>query len=200
MALNTSASIQIIGAEISSSGRASCVHYSRNQKIDIQKLGCIGFLTKGCVSVYRQSDSGLTLVHKAPAIIGLPQMRSDNKAHFHRFNENSEVVLLSFAESFRLFDEKKLWPHAFDILTVLIHEYFTLETMISSKDATNLILQHLKYIWKMDENVRLKTSLYTFILSRSHISRSAIQQIIRRLISEGKIEVSRGKLIKLTCP
>ncbi|KAE9797799.1 transcriptional regulator, partial [Escherichia coli] len=35
---------------------------------------------------------------------------------------------------------------------------------------------------------------YTFILTRNHISRSAIHKVLQELVNDGKIILNRGKL------
>lgn len=183
-----------LGNEIKTCPMASLTHYNKHQKIDIQRLACVGFLVKGAVAIYRTSDDALTLVSKAPAIVGLPQMRSEHKAHYHRFTEDSDIWMLPIDEASRVFTDNNLWPMAFDLLTFLLHEYFKLETLISSKDNTSLIDKHLRQIWNLPAGQREKISVYQYILARCHISRSRIYQVIKTFENNKKIIMQRGKL------
>lgn len=187
--------IRTLAAEIKHSPAATLQHFKKNQRMDIRRLACIGFLEKGAVSIYRTSDEALTLVSKAPAILGLPQMRSEKRAHYHRYTEDSDVWMIPVTDALTLFEEKKLWLQVVDLLTYLIHEYFALETMTSAKDNTSLVIQHLQKIAYMDESQRKNTSIYTYIMSRCHISRRRIHQILNKLEEENIITVQRGKLI-----
>ncbi|WP_256434395.1 helix-turn-helix domain-containing protein [Citrobacter sp. RHBSTW-00944] len=62
-----------------------------------------------------------------------------------------------------------------------------------------MIIEHLKYIWSMEPETRENTSVYTFILARNHISRSAIHKVLQELVSDGKIIMKRGKLSFFVC-
>ncbi|MCE3106174.1 helix-turn-helix domain-containing protein [Yersinia enterocolitica] len=52
----------------------------------------------------------------------------------------------------------------------------------------------------MDEEVRKKTSIYSYILTRNHISRSAIHKIVREMTLAGDIIVNRGRLFDFKYP
>ena len=69
--------------------------------------------------------------------------------------------------------------------------------LIHKSSAREIVIEHLKEIWALDEPERHTTSVYNFILSRNNISRSAVQKVVRELESSGDIKFYRGKLIEL---
>ncbi|TFZ48668.1 transcriptional regulator [Serratia proteamaculans] len=188
--------VDSIGRAIRQHQDASLVEYTKNQRVDFRRLGCLGFLSAGAVSVFRLSDDSLTMTHHAPAIVGLPYLRNDVKMHYHRFNENSDMWVLPVEKCCSILTEKSLWPSAFDISIGLLREYFDLSMLTSANNITDLVINHLIQIGRMDDVLRMNTSIYTYILSRNQVSRSAVQKIIKKLIDEGVIEVSWGRLVK----
>lgn len=167
----------------------------KRQRFDVERKKQILYLKKGSVVVYRKHDNVLSNAIVAPAILGLPQMMSDDKTHYFRCESDCEMWSLPVDAASALFDEKNLWRHAFEILTYTIHQYYRREYMITQKNAHGVVVQHLKYIWSMSKEIREKTSIYTFILQRNHISRSSINKIVSDLKKAGLIDVCRGKLI-----
>ncbi len=122
-------------------------------------------------------------------------MKSEVKSHYVRCNTECEMWGISISDACILFDSKVLWGHTFDILTDQVQEYFKREHMILQKNTYGIINEHLKHIWEMDEEVRKKTSIYSYILTRNHISRSAIHKIVREMTLAGDIIVNRGRLL-----
>ena len=64
---------------------------------------------------------------------------------------------------------KTYGKQAFDILTHHLQRYFQREALQSHRTIREQIIEHVKYIWSMEPEVREKTSVYTFILTRNHI-------------------------------
>ena len=173
-------SVVLIGDEIKKSDNAWLSLRKKRQRIDLKVDGHILFLEKGTVSVYRVENDLVTVSISAPAILGLPQMRTEVAGHYLRCDTDCEMWAMSVQNADLLFTAKNLWKQAFDILT--------------HRTIRELIIEHVKYIWAMAPEVREKTSVYTFILARNHISRSAIHKVLQELVSDGKISLNRGKL------
>jgi DNA-binding MarR family transcriptional regulator len=96
------------------------------------------------------------------------------------------------------FGKNFLWEHVFNILSEQIQEYFKRENMVSHKNVDSIVEHHLKYLWEMDEESRIRTSIYKFILDRNHISRSAIHKVVKKMVESGTIKVSNGRLLNFT--
>ncbi|EFR2683604.1 helix-turn-helix domain-containing protein [Salmonella enterica] len=195
--LNILASTLIVGQEIKKSDRSYFSLRKRNQRIELRTYNNICFLEKGTVSVYRLENNILTITLTAPAILGLAQMRQDVKSHYLRCDNDCEMTVISTSDAIELFNEKLLWKHAFDLLTYHLHKYFQRESLISHKTSRDIVVEHLKHIWKLPHEIREKTSVFSFILNRNHISRSMVSKILKELENEGVLTMSRGKLLSI---
>lgn len=191
-------SVVLIGDEIKKSDNAWLSLRKKRQRIDLKVDGNILFLEKGTVSVYRVENDLVTVSISAPAILGLPQMRTEVTGHYLRCDTDCEMWAMSVQNADHLFTAKNLWKQAFDILAHHLQRYFQREALQSHRTIRELIIEHVKYIWAMEPAVREKTSVYTFILTRNHISRSAIHKVLQELVNDGKITLNRGKLSAYT--
>ncbi|HGN9372385.1 TPA: helix-turn-helix domain-containing protein [Citrobacter pasteurii] len=191
-------SVVLIGDEIKKSDNAWLSLRKKRQRIDLKVDGNILFLEKGTVSVYRIENDLVTVSISAPAILGLPQMRTEVTGHYLRCDTDCEMWAMSVLNADHLFTAKNLWKQAFDILAHHLQRYFQREALQSHRTIRELIIEHVKYIWAMEPAVREKTSVYTFILTRNHISRSAIHKVLQELVNDGKITLNRGKLSAYT--
>lgn len=194
MEINMHESIQIIGQEIEKCDSSCLIYRKKRQRFDVEHPGNIYYLKAGKVSVYRSSDNILTHSLLGPAILGISQMKIKERTHYFRCDIDCEMWGLPFADASKLFDDKGLWEYAFKLLTGITYQYYMRELMITQRNVRGIIIQYLKFIWEMSEEMRRKTSIYSFILQRNNISRSSIYKTICELTDEGLIKVSRGKL------
>jgi CRP-like cAMP-binding protein len=192
--LNFDESVMLIGDEIKKSENAYFSLRKKRQRIEMKRDGNIFYLEKGSVSVYRVENDLVTVSFTAPAILGLAQMRNDVMSHYLRCDTDCEMWVMNAANANEMLSKKNLWIHAFDILTNHLQRYFQRENLRSHKTIREIVTEHVKHIWSMDQEIRDKTSIYTFILSRNHISRSAIHKVLQELVNEGKLTLNRGKL------
>lgn len=193
--INVRQSIITIGEAIMESHDAFFSSRKKKQRIELKTNDNICYLVSGEISIYRLEDNLLTITLSAPAILGLAQMRNVVESHYIRCNIDCEMWVIHSDEAMKIFTEKKLWNHAFDILTKHLQLYFTRESTVSQKNVRGIVIEHLKEIWRMDEDKRMKTSIFSYILQRNHLSRSGVHKIISQLACEGVIDVSRGRLL-----
>lgn len=184
----------IVGEYIHRSRNAYFEFRKKNQRIDY-RADNISYLKKGRVSVYRQDNDLVTISLEAPAVMGLTQIHLNEKTHYIRCDCDCEMWTINTPDAMTVFTQNNLWLHAFYILTYHINLYFQRDKLITQPTFRGVIYEHLKYIWAMDERIRGKTSVYIFIMSRNHISRSGIHKILHELSDEGLIKIERGKLI-----
>ncbi|OAT16391.1 helix-turn-helix domain-containing protein [Buttiauxella noackiae] len=197
--LNFDESVMLIGDEIKKSENAYFSLRKKRQRIEMKRDGSIFYLEKGSVSVYRVENDLVTVSFTAPAILGLAQMRNDVMSHYLRCDTDCEMWVMNAANANEMLSKKNLWIHAFDILTNHLQRYFQRENLRSHKTIREIVTEHVKHIWSLDPEIRDKTSVYTFILSRNHISRSAIHKVLQELVNEGKLTLNRGKLSSFNC-
>lgn len=192
--LNFDESVMLIGDEIKKSENAYFSLRKKRQRIEMKRDGSIFYLEKGSVSVYRVENDLVTVSFTAPAILGLAQMRNDVMSHYLRCDTDCEMWVMNSTNANEMLSKKNLWIHAFDILTNHLQRYFQRENLRSHKTIREIVTEHVKHIWSLEPEIREKTSVYTFILSRNHISRSAIHKVLQELVNEGKLTLNRGKL------
>lgn len=194
---NFDESVMLIGDEIKKSENAYFSLRKKRQRIEMRRDGNIFYLEKGSISVYRVENDLVTVSFTAPAILGLAQMRNDVMSHYLRCDTDCEMWVMNATNANEMLTRKNLWMHAFDILTNHLQRYFQRENLRSHKTIREIVIEHVKHIWSLEPEVREKTSVYTFILSRNHISRSAIHKVLQDLVNEEKLTLNRGKLATL---
>jgi len=188
-------SIAIMGDIIKNSPHSHLAQHKKNQRIDVKRNEKIYYIESGKVSFYRMSDDILTISMSAPCIVGIAQMLFQYQTYYIRCDSNCTIFVIDSIDAKTLFSERNLWIHAYNILAKLTQQYFEREYMILQKSSRDIVLQHLIFIWQMTEEEREHTSIYNFILSRNHLSRSSVHKIVSEMEAEGKIKTSKGKLV-----
>jgi hypothetical protein len=169
----------------------------KHQRVDLWKENKIAFLKKGSVSMYRLDNDIVTLSFDAPSILGLGQMLHEERFHYFRCVQDSDMVIIdqdAFMESLSI---QGLWHHSFNILSFYLRMYFLREKRLVQKDVKSIVKENLQYIWSLGPEVRARTSVYTFILARNQVSRSSLHKIISLLTKDGMVKMERGKLLWL---
>lgn len=192
---NLTTAVNTIGESIVKSVHSHLSFFKRNQRIELLSNGEVGYLIRGTISVHQKDGELLTVILQAPVIIGLTQMRNENKFHYLRCDTDCEISIIDSDNATELFNKHNLWAYAFDILTYYIGLYFNRDLLITHPSTKGIIIEHIKSIWVMPYEERMKTSVFTYIMQRNHISRSMIYKQINLLLREGVIEMNRGKLI-----
>lgn len=192
--LDISACIELIGGCIRSSCDSFFSERKKNQRLDLKKNNQIAFLTEGSVSMHRVEDGLLTVTMTAPAIIGIGQFRGEGFTHFVRCNTHCSMWVIDSDDAVNLFNHKGLWKPAYEILTSYLYRYFYRENIVQKANVRDVVLEHLKEVWVHQKQMNTSISVYTYILSRNNISRSAIHKAVCELTCEGIVKVVRGKL------
>ena len=193
--VNIAVAVETIGRHIEECNDSHFSERKKNQRIDMKKLNQIAYLKSGTVSMHKIDDGLVTITIKGPAIIGLGQMRGEKFTHYVRCNTNCELWVIDINDASELFSKFSLWNHAFDIITKHLYMYFSRDNMIHKSSVKEIVLEHAKKIWGVDEGTRKNISIYSYILSRNNISRSAIHKAVSELIRDGVLNVNKGRVI-----
>ncbi|MEB5887480.1 helix-turn-helix domain-containing protein [Enterobacter roggenkampii] len=193
--VNIAVAVETIGRHIEECNDSHFSERKKNQRIDMKKLNQIAYLKSGTVSMHKIDDGLVTITIKGPAIIGLGQMRGEKFTHYVRCNTNCELWVIDIDDASELFSKFSLWNHAFDIITKHLYMYFSRDNMIHKNSVKEIVLEHAKKIWGVDEGSRKSISIYSYILSRNNISRSAIHKAVSELIRDGVLNVNKGRVI-----
>jgi hypothetical protein len=75
--------------------------------------------------------------------------------------------------------------------------FFKRDEKFNSKNVYNIIKNNLEVLWELPQNEREKISVFKFIMSRSNISRSSLNNILRELSDGQYIKINRGRLLDM---
>lgn len=187
-------STTIIAKHIELSADSYSIRHKRHQKIECNN-GNILFLKEGSISIYKNTDNLLLIELEAPAIIGLSTLYEKSDPHYIRCESDCKFTALHKTKIINIIEKRNLWRQSFEILMWYQLIYLQREIMTSHSNIYDLVKNHIKYIWALPEDTRRKISIYDFIISRNHISRSAIHKAIQEMCNCNLVEVNRGKLI-----
>lgn len=158
----------------------------------------IYLLTNGEVNICRLSDDLVVQTLAAPAIIGITGLfNNNNYYHYISTNVNSTFVRVKKTEFSNMIDENNLWKDACLLACEKTQLYFKRDELVYTSKVYGVIKNHLEVLWSMPEESRKDISIFNFILSRTSISRSSLNKILKDLYKGGYISLNRGKLIDL---
>ncbi|EOI3504694.1 helix-turn-helix domain-containing protein [Cronobacter dublinensis] len=170
-----------------------------NQRIniDVHDKKHVYILLEGKLDLYRIVDDILILSIEEPTVIGA--MSVIDYRSFHYFKTSTESVLLEMSGNtfIQIIDNNSLWKEMYFLVCDYAMEFFCRDTRFSSKNSYNIIKNNLEIIWSYPVGERSEISIFKFILSRSSISRSSLNKILKELCNGGYIKINRGRLIDM---
>jgi CRP-like cAMP-binding protein len=155
------------------------------------------FLTEGKVDLYRKKDDILVFTVYAPYILGIIFMYENDDYHYFKAATDAQLTAIPANELDYLADLNNLWKHFFLMTCEITLNFFRRDQRFSSKNAYDIIKNNLEAIWELPENERTQISVFKFILSRSNISRSSLNKVLKDLHNGGYINIYRGKLLAI---
>ncbi len=188
-------SVSIVGFHMKADDNSYLVLNKKNQRLELKRNNHIAYLEHGCITMHRVSDGLLTITIKAPAIVGLGQFRGESFTHYIRCTSDCSMWVMNADNAFAMFSKFNLWHHIYDILTKHLYMYFERDSMVQKPTVKDIVVEHIKKVYSFEEALRKETSIYTYILSRNAISRSAIHKIIQELVRDGLLVMERGKIL-----
>lgn len=196
--LATSA-IEKITPFLANVGGAFVIYASQNQSIRFraQNKHYVYYLTEGEVDMHREVDDILILTMKAPKILGLSLLQSDDCFHYMKTTRNSKLIAIEQTHFSALVEANDLWKEVFTITSSLMKSYFRRDERFCSKSVYAIIKNNLEILWASPPVERKKTSIFKYILSRSDMSRSSLSKVLKDLNDGGYITISRGKLLNV---
>lgn len=192
---NAIESAKLIGGCIEISRESYCTLRKKNQRFELNKNHKIAYLKEGTISIYHSNTHRVILSIESPGVIGVEQLFQNEQPYYFRCERDSEIILIDEESFVKILTSFNHWDHAAFLLCTHLNLFFHREKMLNHKNNKGIAKDNLKYLWAQGEAFRQKTSLYSFILSRTKISRSSLHKIIRQLNDENVINTQRGKLI-----
>lgn len=154
-------------------------------------------LTAGSINVYRTSDNLLYATATAPFILGMYGSLYQYKIYRFQLNENSNFKTIPLKKCLSLVLEhnalKDLIRHQ-----AYLSDYATSRSaLLINKSAYEIVRGLLYEIRKLPADIRLKTSVINYIISRSNLAKSGVDSILSALRKGGYIHMDRGKLVSV---
>lgn len=175
------------------------VFASNGQRINItlNNKPHVYFLTEGRVDIYRKADDLLIFTVYAPYILGIIFMYERDDYHYFKASTDAVLTAIPANELDYLADINNLWKNFFLMTCEITLNFFRRDQRFSSKHAYDIIKNNLEAIWELPENERTQISVFKFVLSRSNISRSSLNKVLKDLQNGGYINIHRGKLLAI---
>ncbi|HDC4621274.1 TPA: helix-turn-helix domain-containing protein, partial [Enterobacter asburiae] len=157
------------------------IYASNKQKIMLNDndMSYVIFLLSGEVLVHRLSDDIVVLNAKAPVVMGLTSLLSNKYYHYLQTTTDTKIISIKRENMLKLLDEKKLWMHAFKIVSMAAQYYYQRDEVVFADSVYGVIKNHLEILWQYPKEDRLKISIFDFILSRSKVSRSSLNKVLK---------------------
>ncbi|MCG7803913.1 helix-turn-helix domain-containing protein [Enterobacter vonholyi] len=152
-------------------------------------------LCAGEAEVRRLSDDTVVAYVKAPAVTGLTLREKDTIFHYLRTTRPAELMAVRQERALRLIEEQSLWQEAFTLCVDVVNKCYIRDEAFASRNVYGIVRQHLEMLWEMDEEQRSRFSAFEFILSRTTVSRSSLNKILKELSTGGYITMRRGRLM-----
>ncbi|MBL5926028.1 helix-turn-helix domain-containing protein [Enterobacter asburiae] len=152
-------------------------------------------LRSGEAEVRRLSDNTVVAYVKAPAITGLTIQEQDTVFHYLRTTRPAELMAVRLERALHLIEKQSLWQEAFTLCVEIANKCYIRDEAFASRNVYGIARQHIEMLWEMDEEERRRFSVFEFILSRTTISRSSLNKILKDLSTGGYITMYRGKLL-----
>lgn len=197
--LLTTSAIEKITPFLVNVGGAFVIYASQNQSIRFRSLNkqYVYYLIEGEVDMHREVDDLLILTMRAPKILGLSLLNSDDCFHYMKTTRNSKLIAIEQTHFRELIETHNLWKEVFTITSSMVKSYFRRDERFYSKNVYDVIKNNLEILWDSPPLERKKTSIFKYILSRSDMSRSSLSKVLKDLNDGGYITISRGKLLNV---
>jgi CRP-like cAMP-binding protein len=172
------------------------IYAAQKQRIDFMDANraYIYHLISGEIQIHRKNDDIVVLNVKAPALLGFTAINEAKYYHYLTVVSDAKLIAIDKNEIVRILNEFNLWEHAFNIVCKVTQLYHHRDEAMSSSTVYDLVKKYLELLWEYPDEERMKISVFEFIMSRSIISRSSINKVLKDLIGDGYIKMHRGKI------
>lgn len=155
-------------------------------------------IKSGSTSLYRKNDGKFLFDFKTPFPFGIQQSQSQTDSYYIQCNSDSDIFILSTEEFISSVDNSSIWKAMYILTCYLIDVINEVQKLAYFKvNSYDVVKECLVNIWTLSESERMKTSIFSYILSRHNISRSSIAKILKCLNDGKYIKTYRGVLMEL---
>lgn len=153
----------------------------------------VRILLEGEIEVYREGDFLHMITVEAPAIFGLIESDFTFGAVHTRPSQDAKIVAIPYERASEIFYQARLWRYVTDIIayrTEFLIKYQQIFIRKTSREIICLLIMNL-----IPDSI--DTSLSTYILKKTVISRSMVMSELSLLRCKGIIQMKSGKLINV---
>lgn len=154
---------------------------------------CI-LLHKGYVTIVRSNDTLILNTESAPFIFGLGASSLPYMDYYLRTSEGAILSTISRTEAMAMIKKENLWQDYTLFLSYVFNRIFNHCIRISQQTSYETIKVLLNELMAESDELRLSTTIASYIQERSIISRSGILNILAVLRASGLIETEDGIL------
>ncbi|AUV00845.1 hypothetical protein C2U51_07430 [Enterobacteriaceae bacterium ENNIH1] len=197
--MNNIHELEVVIPFLESASGSQLIYASENQRIPftIKNKKYIYFLSEGKVDIHRATDDILLFSLRAPALLGIIALNGENIYHYLKTATDSKLISIEKNSFIELINTQSLWREIYIISTEMANFFFKRDERFNSKNVYNIIKNNLEVLWELPQNEREKISVFKFIMSRSNISRSSLNNILRELSDGQYIKINRGRLLDM---
>lgn len=158
----------------------------------------IYFLEDGEIELCNSENNLIIANIKPPAIFGISTLFTDRDYHFIRSVSETRLHCIHQKEFIKIIENKKLWKDVSLILSWYLELYSSRDSInATATNSYSIVKIYLELLWGKGPDECKDISIFNFILSRTAISRSSLNKIIKDLSDGGYIKVNRGRLVYL---
>ena len=175
------------------------IYAAPNQRINFEerKDVYVYLIQSGSVNVRRKHDDIIILTVKGPSILGLTSIFSG--VYYHYLSTATECSILAIPRDVAIgyIDERGLWRDTAKVLCQAAQFYYKRDEVISGNTVYDVIKKHLEILWQYSSDERQSISVFDFIMTRSNVSRSSLNKVLKDLSLGGYIIMNRGRLLDM---
>lgn len=192
--------IERIGASImDSSARVEIISSPKNH-LNFKDNGnnYIYFLVSGEVELCNLTNNVIISNVRHPAVLGITMMFSEMDYISIKTISNVKLYRVDLVSFNSAIERKGLWKDISILFSWYLEIYLSREYITSNiSNSYDLVRHYLETLWNEYQDCLEGISIFNFILSRTTISRSSVNKIIKDLSEGGYIKVRRGRLLFL---
>jgi hypothetical protein len=152
----------------------------------------IFFVEEGDFLVKTKKDNKLITIVTGPFVIGLVPT-ADTLPFYLEKVDNGKISSIDYNHFWSLVNYRELLPEAMSVISCYhteILSYIKTHNSCAETHTRNMIERWNKY----PSHIRKRFSLLYFLSNSSHLSKSTLCRVIKRLKDAGNLQLERGKL------
>ncbi|HAZ74863.1 MULTISPECIES: helix-turn-helix domain-containing protein [Enterobacteriaceae] len=160
--------------------------------------GRLWLVTRGVITVVRQSDESWLGTASAPFIMGMSGLFSQQKGSYTLIAQNScQGISVERDLFFQCIDQNNLWQEVAHIQDWLLELLLFRDRWVSSGDAYLMVRRQLLNLMKLPYDIRITTPVESYIRKHTCLSRSSVFRILSQLRKGKFILIKKGKLLNV---